>query len=332
MKKISIRDVAKKANVSITVVSQIINGKGERFTKKTKEKVLKTIDELGYVPNAAARSLKIKNQHIIGVIVPTVRIPFFADVIASIQDKIPEDVSLLVLAAKDDQIEESINRLLNRGVDGIILARMLEKHSKIIDKLKQKSVPYIVLDQAMSENETNRVIANDYKGGYLAATHLLDLGHQNVCVVVPEGNLTNNISYRLEGFLRVFLNRNLPKPTLLSTKFSKHGGTAIAKAVKETKATAVFAMNDELAIGLISGLHKLGIKVPDNISIIGYDNTDYAEFIVPSLTTISQPTSEIGEIALNNILKKIGKDPILSDNTKEIVDVNLVVRESTRSL
>jgi LacI family transcriptional regulator len=329
MHKISIKDVAKKANVSITAVSQILNNKGDRFSAETIKKVLQARDELGYVPNSAARNLKVRHSRLIGIIVPSFRMPFFADIIQSMQDNAPEDVNLVFIGSTADNLQSSIYSLVERGVQALIFGRPIPNRDVVNAFLKKRHIPYLVLDQNADINAQDMVQTNEFTGGSLAASHLLSLGHRDIALILPN-DLTDNMRQRRAGFLDTLSAANVTPISVISAALSKHGGLAVVHQLIQSQATAAFILNDEMAIGVLRGLTWQNVKVPEDISIVGYDDTDYAEFVVPSLTTIAQPVAEIGQSALNMILQRLAY-PNLPYQTA-FFDVKLVIRESTAQL
>ncbi|ABJ61904.1 ribose utilization transcriptional repressor RbsR [Leuconostoc mesenteroides] len=326
MRKISIKDVAKKAGVSIAAVSQILNNKGQRFSEATIEKVLQARDELGYVPNSAARNLKGRHKRLIGIIVPSFRMPFFADIIQSMQASAPSDVNLVFLGSTDESLQDAIFSLVERGVEALVFGRHIPNRAEVNTFLKKRNIPYLVLDQNADINAHDMVQTNEFTGGSMAASHLMSLGHRDIALILPN-NLTDNMRQRRAGFLDTLSTANLTPKAIITTTLSKHGGLAAVHQLIQSKSTAAFILNDEMAIGVLRGLAYQDIKVPDDISIIGYDDTDYAEFMIPTLTTIAQPVWEIGETALKMIIRRLDH-PNLPLQT-EFFDVKLVIREST---
>jgi len=329
MRKTSIKDVAKKADVSIAAVSQILNNKGQRFSKHTIEKVLQVRDDLGYVPNSAARNLKGTHNRLIGIIVPSFRMPFFADIIQSMQDNAPTDVNLVFLGSTDDNLQNAIYSLVERGAQALIFGKPIPNRAEVNEFLKKRHIPYLVLDQNADINAQDMVQTNEFTGGSLVASHLLSLGHRKIALILPN-KLTDNMRQRRAGFLDTLSTANLSPTTIITATLSKHGGLASVHQLIQSKSTAAFVLNDEMAIGVLRGLAYQNIKVPADISIAGYDDTDYAEFMIPTLTTVMQPVLEIGKAALNMILRRLDH-PNLPFQTA-FFDVKLIVRESTGSV
>ena len=319
MGKASIRDVANLAGVSIATVSQVLNGKGERFSDATKQKVLAARDEVGYVPNASARSLKRGTTTMIGVIVPSLRNPYFGDIVQRMQEVLPENVSLQIMTAETSTADQTVETLVAAGAQGLVVAR----------SLRRRGITMVVLENHDELEDADAVYASDTQGGRKAAEHLIALGHKHV-VLLGNQVYTDNLQYRTASFKETMAEAGVKVSEVATRNLTKHAGRAAAMAVSVTHATAAFALNDELAIGVISGLNAIGIKVPEQMSVIGYDDTDYAEFFRPALTTIEQPVWDIAKAALDSVLKRIAEP----DAPRQVsaFDANLVVRESTAPL
>lgn len=308
-KKITIKEVAKLSGVSITTVSLILNGNTEKFSPKTVQKVLAAKEELGYQPDYFARQMITKETKTIGVLVPDITNPFFSTLMRGIEDILYKQnfVTILCNADSDHQKEiEYLAELTRRGVDGFIIATSAVSTDAINENWKKQGRPFIVLDQKKSEGFSDAVRTDDFRGGYLAGMHLLSLGHQTIALVYPE-NPPENVHARIEGFKSALDVYQIPHDQLilLPTQFSKQGGYQITAELLDSAATGVFALNDELAFGLYRGLEEAGKSIPEDYSIIGYDNIDMCEYIKPKLTTIAQPIFELGQTSAKLLLDRI---------------------------
>ncbi|MFL2019504.1 MAG: LacI family DNA-binding transcriptional regulator [Weissella hellenica] len=329
MGKVSIRDVASLAGVSIATVSQVLNGKGGRFSEKTKVKVLAARDEIGYVPNASARSLKQGANMLIGVVVPSLQIQFFGNIVQKMQEHLPENTSLSIMTADRGAADQAVETLVNSGVHGIIVVSQLTQPVAIAQSLKRRGVALVVLENHDELSDADAVYASDKIGGRLVAQHLISLGHKHV-VLLGNQLYTDNLLYRTASFKETMLAAGAKVSEVTTRNLTKHAGRAAAMAVSITQATAAFALNDELAVGLISGLNAHGIRVPEDISVVGYDDTDYAEFFTPALTTVQQPVELVVKAAIKTVIERI-KQP---DMTRQVTafDTTLVIRSSTAPL
>ena len=184
----------------------------------------------------------------------------------------------------------------------------------------------VVLENHDELADADAVYSSDTQGGRKAAEHLIALGHKHV-VLLGNQVYTDNLLYRTVSFKEAMAEAGVKVSDVATRNLTKHAGRAAAMAVSVTHATAAFALNDELAIGLISGLNAIGIKVPTEMSVIGYDDTDYAEFFRPALTTIEQPVWDIAKSALDLVLQSIAQPA--GERQVAAFDANLIVREST---
>lgn len=330
--KVTIKDVAEEAGVSVTTVSQILNGKGARFSKKTQEKVLKLKEKLHYVPDFNARNLILRSSKTIGVLVPNIGNPFFSTFFRGIQTVCRHAHYLpLVFSASNDEATEKyyLGNLAERSVDGLIIASSSVTDDTIDSILKPNRIPYLLFDQNQTHDDGDRLQVDDYQGGYLAAQHLAELGHHQIVMMLPE-HRSGNLQHRLNGFIDGLLHHGVyfsEEQNLVYAPLTKKGGYDHTGDILTKKPTAVFCANDELAIGLYRGLHERGVRIPEEISVIGYDNIDLDEYVTPKLTTIEQPIMELGETSARLILNRI--DDLEMPRQLVNVPVKLIERSST---
>ncbi|MBY7146669.1 LacI family DNA-binding transcriptional regulator, partial [Levilactobacillus brevis] len=304
----TIRDLAEAAGVSVTTVSQILNGKGERFSIETRQRVHQLQEDLGYVPDFNARNLIMKSAQTIGVLVPNLGNPFFSMFIRGVQQTSRERhfIPLIFGANHDEQLESYyLQELIKRAVDGLIIASASITGEAIDNILKKNGIPYLLIDQNGGPS-VDRIRVDDEQGGQLAARYLLALGHQRIVVVMPE-HPTQNLRIRLAGFKAQLVDQQIPlaDSAVITSPMTKLGGYQATAAVLAQHPTAVFAINDETALGLMRGLHEQGVRVPDDISVLGYDDIDLDEYVVPKLTTIHQPVVTMGQQATELLINRV---------------------------
>jgi len=307
-RKVTIRDLAEAAGVSVTTVSQILNGKGERFSLDTRRRVHQLQEEMGYVPDFNARNLIMKSAQTIGVLVPNLGNPFFSMFIKGVQSASRQQQFIpLIFGANHDEKLESyyLQELIKRAVDGLIIASASITGEAIDNILKKNGIPYLLIDQNGGPS-LDRIRIDDDRGGRLAAQHLIEFGHQRIAVVMPE-HATQNLQIRLDGFKRqlAMANVTLPDDAVILSPMTKLGGYQATEAVLNQQPTAVFAINDETALGLMRGLHERGISVPGDISVLGYDDIDLDEYVVPRLSSVHQPVVTMGEQATELLINRI---------------------------
>ncbi|PTM24383.1 LacI family transcriptional regulator [Lactobacillus sp. PFC-70] len=307
-RKVTIRDLAEAAGVSVTTVSQILNGKGERFSLDTRRRVHQLQEEMGYVPDFNARNLIMKSAQTIGVLVPNLGNPFFSMFIKGVQSasRQRQFIPLIFGANHDEKLESYyLQELIKRAVDGLIIASASITGEAIDNILKKNGIPYLLIDQNGGPS-MDGVRIDDDRGGQLAAQHLLAFGHRRIAVVMPQ-NATQNLRIRLAGFRQALAQAQvtLTDSDIILSPMTKLGGYQATAAVLKRHPTAVFAINDETALGLMRGFHEQGIRVPQDISVLGYDDIDLDEYVVPRLSSVHQPVVTMGEQATELLINRI---------------------------
>lgn len=329
----TMREVAEKAEVSITTVSHVIN-KTRPVSDELSARVLESMDLLGYQPNLLARSLRLGETKTIGVILPDSANPFFAEVARGIEDTgFEEGYSVIICNSDNNQDKEKlyIDVLYEKQVDGIIFVSTGESTKLLSDSREQKK-PFVIVDRMMPGINSDSVMTDNEKGGYLATSHLIQLGHRKIsCIRGPSG--ISPSANRFTGYCRALEEHKIPldETFILDGDFHFQSGyTNTLDLLKlDNPPTAIFALNDLMAVGAIAAAQKIGKNVPTDISIIGFDDIDLAAYVHPPLTTISQPKYEIGVMATNLLLDRI------QDNNRQprsrTLDIKLLIRESTAS-
>lgn len=313
----TIKDVAKRANVSIATVSRIVNNQ-TGYSEKTKKKVLEAIEELGYQPNAVARGLINRRTHTIGVLFPKLSSTFVTDLLSGIEKATHEAGSSLIVCHTESNGEKTMKylQLLNeKRIDGIIFtsAPLIDEYYQYISKM---NVPLVLLSTESYAYNVPYVKVNDRHAAYTATQYLIKQGHKNIGMI--SGNKDDLIAGRprIDGFISALQDHNLPydeQKIVTNQGFSFSDGLGSLKTLLDQSPdiTAIFAASDELAMGAISAAYQLGIKVPDELSIIGYDNLSIAEMAIPPLTSVAQPLTEMGEVAANMLFEILNHDKVV---------------------
>ncbi|WP_080834866.1 LacI family DNA-binding transcriptional regulator [Cohnella massiliensis] len=336
--EINLIDVAKEANVSIATVSNVVNGKG-RVSAQTVERVRQIIDRLGYTPNLLARNLKTNQSRLIGLVIPTVKPgrlqdnPFYWDLLAGIEEG-ARDRDFHIILAGIDEAGESFSFVKERKLDGLIVIGVGES-SEAIGKLLETGVPCVFVDGYLRDPKRFQVILDDRLGGLLATQHLLELGHTRIAVLIGDVVLEQIHRYgvlqeRWLGYRMALEEAGLPYDPELMIRFptSLEGGYRTAEWLAGAKdVTAIFSFSDISAMGLLKGLRELGRSVPEDLSVIGFDDLFMSGYTSPSLTTISQNIAQKGLAAIRLLTDQIEGEPVLS--RKVVLPVELKVRETT---
>jgi LacI family transcriptional regulator len=305
----TIREVAKQANVSVATVSHVING--TRFVEpQTQERVRSAIKSLGYRPNLLARSLRRRETHTIGLIVPDNANPFFADVARVIENAgFAEGYSVILCNTDRSETKEEryIDVLLAKQVDGLIFISSTDRFD-LLQNVRDAGVPVVVVDRDPGDLSVSQVLVGNDQGGYLAGQYLVRLGHRRIGCI--GGSSVGNPSWsRVTGFVRA-LNEagvEIGSEAIVQGDFRYASGESAMRALleRDLRLTAVFATNDLMAIGAMVTLRRAGFQVPDDVSLIGFDNILQAATMIPALTTIEQPVNELGQATVRLLLDQI---------------------------
>lgn len=336
---VTLKDIAKKAGVSITTVSRVINNKDSIIPIKedTKNRVLEIAADLNYRPNINARSLSTKKSYNLGLILDYLD-PYFSDIVNSIEKSSREkNYNLILSMLNDKSFEEIINNLLYQSsIEGILIGgtKKLIKKNKIFNKLKKLNVPIVLI--AHYFNDIPSINIDDFKGGYLAAEHLVELGHQRIAIITgPDYKNRKDSRQRLMGYKKALTDNSieLKKEYIYEGNYSYHSGYQNMKKIlsRPELPSAVFASEDQMALGALKAAYEMKVKIPQDISLIGFDNIIQSRYSTPSLTTISQPKREMGRSAINLLVDLIENK---EDSTlkQQLFDPKLVIRESTNSI
>lgn len=332
----TIRDVAFHAQVSTSTVSHVING--TRFVDPaTKERVQATIRLLGYQPNSLARSLRRGTTNTIALIVPDNSNAFFADLARAIEDAgFAAGYSVILCNSDGSQEKEAayIDRLLSKQMDGFILISSGQTEEPL-HMIIQAKVPVVVVDREVGGLQVDQVLSDNDQGGYLVGRYLTSLGHRQVGCITGLPDLQVTID-RLAGFRRALreVQAELSIHAMVSGDFRYTSGqSAMSELLKRNlQLTAVFAMNDLMALAALRTLQDARIRVPEDISIIGFDNITLSNLVSPTITTIAQPVKEIGQTCVDLLLQRIQQEEPGTESLRIVLPTTLVTRESCAPL
>ncbi|GAA0484689.1 MULTISPECIES: HTH-type transcriptional repressor PurR [Tatumella] len=307
----TIKDVAKRAGVSTTTVSHVINQ--TRFVAETTRKaVWEAIKELHYSPSAVARSLKVNNTKTLGLLSTSLEAPYFAEIVEAIEKKCFEHGYTLILGNAHNDLQKQrayLSMMARKRVDGLLVL-CAEYPQELLDMLEEnRNIPMVVMDWGMSRGDfTDTVLDNAFRGGYMAGRYLIERGHRDIGCI-PGQMERNTGGGRLAGFLKALEEAGIThceEWTVQGDFEPESGYLAMQKILAQPRLpTAVFCGGDIMAMGAICAADEQGLRVPQDISIIGYDNVRNARYFTPALTTIHQPKSELGEKALDMLLDRI---------------------------
>lgn len=331
--KPTIYDVAKEANVSIATVSKVLNNTG-RISEKTKHKILQIMKELEYQPSSVATALTGKKTFTIGVLVPDIANPFFAEVARALENNARETGYSIILCSTDYQLEREhdyLELLLKKQVDGIIIATE-PKDLKKLRSLNDRNIPCVLFSIDHLALDYHVVTTDDVRGGYLAGRYLYENGHREFAVITEPSRASGRL--RVDGFKKALVDEgvNLENVFVIEAKSKIDEAKKAAQQILslEQRPTAVFASTDLIAVVFINEARKAGVLVPQDISILGFDNTIHAEISDPGLTTIAQPIAKLASFTIKQLLESI-KNPGMQPS-KIMLAPALIERESVRNL
>ncbi len=332
----TIKDVAKLAGVSTTTVSHVIN-KTRFVAEDTTKAVWDAVQQLNYSPSAVARSLKINTTKSIGMIITTSQAPFFAEIVLAVEEYCyRQGYSLFLCNTQNEpeKIQNHLDMLVKKRVDGVLV--MCSEYTRdSLELFNGTNVPMVVMDWGVQDNKSDKIVDNSFQGGYLAGKHLIENGHSKIGVIA--GNLEKTIACeRFKGFKKALEEAELSIPSewIMDGDFEPEAGFENMNNFLrlDQLPTAIFCFSDTIALGAISALSERGLKVPEDMSIIGYDNIHESRFYAPPLTTIHQSKFRLGIAAIEVLLERINNNEKAHEPKVLEFYPELVIRKSVRNL
>ncbi len=328
----SLREVAERAGVSTAAASRALRDR-PGVSAETRSRVRQAARELGYQPDLRARSLRTSRTHNVGLVVPDVMNPFFSEVARAVGDVAGQREYSLLLGNSDglrNKEEEFVNLLLQKKVDGLIVFAATSA-SQHLERARARGLPIVLIDRKVPGLDIIR--ADNEKGGTLATSHLLDLGHTRIGLITGRLDLATRRD-RYNGYRYALIRAGItPDPTLVreGSVRSDHGyGAALDLLTLPAPPTAIFATTDTIAMGVLLALEERSVPVPEEMAVVGYDNTYLTVICRPRLTSVAQPKQQMGQWATTFLIDWIEQGRADGDEPVEVVlDPQLVVREST---
>jgi len=330
MKYITLKMVAERAEVSVNTASRAINNKPD-INEETKKKVLKIAQELGYVQNATAVALRTRKTGTIGVVIADNRNPFYAEVLNGMEIAAREKNYHIILANTQRDYrkeEEAINLLRAKRVDGLLIAPVQDRDDDI-KKLIEANIPFVIVGRDFENIEVDAVYNDEVKGGFLATEYLIKKGHKRIALI--DGYLYKSPAKgRLEGYKKAL---NKYKISLDESLISV-GDINIENGYERTKQmlgknldfTAIFAYNDMMAFGSMQAIKEKGLRIPEDIGLVGYDDIPFSSLMNPALTTIKLKKQELGVESVKLLFSRINGGR--KKTKKGMLDVELIVRKT----
>jgi len=336
MKKVSLKDIASRVGVSTALVSYVLNNQKEgRINKNVAQKIRDTAKQLNYRSNLAARSLKTNKTFTIGLIVADISNPFFSALARIIEDEADHNNYTVIFGSSDENIKKSeklIETLLSRQVDGLILAPPENSESQI-QCLIQEDIPFVLIDRYFPAIKTNYVAIDNYKAGHEAVKHFIDTGRKKIGMITYESSIFT-LKERTRGYHTAIKEQGIPfnknwLKQLNTDNIKKLVAGAIDELISGSQPVdAILFSSNTLAASGLKHINSLGIKVPDELAIITFDETEALDLFYAPLTYIKQPLQEMGQMATKILLKSIGKS---NEPVQLNIEAKLVIRESTKT-
>jgi LacI family transcriptional regulator len=333
----TLKDIAKEAKVTVMTVSNVINGKHDKVSRTTIEKVSEIARRLDYVPSATARSLVARSSQLVGVLLPApddegILLSTHNVVVIGIIERLLRENGYHLLLRGVPDVEDASGTLRSWNLDGAIYIGFLESQ---IQKMRATfDRPLVVLESYAANADLMNVRLNDRKGGYLATKHLIDKGHTRIAFVGPEKSERGVVQERYDGYRQALEEAGItPDPAIAMTSDVSHARGIEAGQLlcaRDSDVTAVFATADQLAVGIMEGARMSGRSVPDDLSVVGFDNLEIATIANPKLTTITQDLNLKAYTAVELLLQSLkAKD---QQPQETVLEVELIERESVKDL
>jgi LacI family transcriptional regulator len=328
----TIREVAESAGVSYATVSHVINNT-RLVSQETRNRVLAAMESLNYRPNALARSLRQGKTNTLGLVLPDSANPFFAEISRSIEDEaFKKGYSVFLCNTELDTQRELfyVDVLSKKQVDGIIFVAAGDQADSL-EFLVGRNMPVVMVDRNVPNVEIDAVLTDNQLGGYLATRHLLELGHRRIACISGPSSITPSAE-RMIGYRKALEEAGVgyDERLILRGDYHAQSGMEITHSILKMnpRPTAIFALNDLMALGALRAAAEAGCSVPGDLAVVGYDDLEIARFANPPLTTIAQPKKEIGVQAIELLVDRIsqkGRPP-----SRLVLPPELIVRRSTQ--
>lgn len=335
---VTIKEVAERAGVSAMTVSRVIND-NKYVSPETREKVKRAMEELGYVPNALARGLITKETHVLGLVVSDITNPFFTTIARGVEDTAIKNGFNVILCNTDEDIEKErryIDLLLRKRVEGIILSPADCNKRENMEQIISRNVPLVLIDRCVKGLHADCVYSDSTGGAYSLTKHLIGLGHRRIGIITGPKRTSTALD-RVKGYKRALQEEDLSIEEELirwGEKYSREDGyiNAIELLNLDRPPTALFGGNRLITVGMLRAIRELNLRIPDDISVVSFDEVEDISLTNPFLTVISQDSYAMGVAATEQLLKRIREDDkSREDRQKIVLQPRLIIRESCGS-
>ena len=328
---VNLKDLANELNLSVSTISRVLNGKADsyRIGKKTQSRVLELAKKLNYIPNELAANLRSGKSNTIALLIPTIRNPFFGTMASQLNKELRkrEFVTIFYESDEDETIEaESLKKLLSIKIAGLLIAPCGTSFEEI-EKLHQKGLPIVCIDRYFEDIEIPYVATDNFIGGYKATKYLIENGHRNIACIQGNKYSMPNIK-RVEGYSEAMKEAKIKNLYIEGEAFDEQNGYIETKLLlqKKEKISAIFTLSNTIAIGCLRALKEEGIRVPQDMSLITFDDSPYLDLLSTPITSVSQPITEISKIAIKILIAELNNEPL--STTQILLKPKIIYRDS----
>lgn len=322
--------------LSITTVSRVLNGKAEqyRISKETQQRIEEAAKELNYIPNQYAANLRTGKSNTIALIVPSLNNPFFASIASKINLEVRKFGYITIIGDSDEnpEIEKmELQQLVSRNIEGLLIAPCGDSYEHIL-AIAEQGLPVICIDRYFENVDIPYVSTDNYNGAYSATKYLIEFGHKAIACIQGVQKSTPN-KLRVMGYSDAMKESGLEKLVIVGDDFSVQNGYLETKLLLQENEppTAIFSLSNTIAMGCLKAFKEEKIKIPDDLSLITFDDHPYLDFLATPLSCIAQPVSDISKIAVKFLLSKINNDKEMKVN-KVLLKPKIKIKESVKRL
>ncbi len=333
MKKINIKDISSATGLSVSTISRVLNGKAKqyRISKETQKKVLKIAQELNYVPNQVARNLKLGKTKTVALIIPSLSNPFFANIAAQVSIELQKMGYLAFISDSNENPEierEEIEQIVSRNVDGILISPCGE-YGDHIEKVKSQGIPIVCFDRYFKDSNIPFVSTDNFWGASEGAKYLVENGHRRIaCIQGSQLSIPNEV--RRRGFEEIMKEYKVKDYLIAGTEFTVQNGytETLLLLQNSQKPTAIFAFSNTIALGCIKALKEFNLRIPEDISLLSFDNHPYLDYLSVPLTCIAQPINDICKLSIRLLFDLINKNDLSTNEV--LLRPKIIHRESVK--
>jgi DNA-binding LacI/PurR family transcriptional regulator len=331
MKRATIRDVAVSAGVSLSTVSRVIHGH-PAVDSALQKRVMEAVARLNYQPNRSAQSLRSPVNSVIGLVISDIENPFFTSIVRGVEDVAYDNQMTVILCSTDEdpvKQERRLEVMAKERVAGLIIAPAHGDSAPSLHRLQASGMPVVLLDRNISDGELDAVMVDNVEGAYTATRHLINLKRQRIALVNGDSRI-KTFADRYKGYRKALAEANLPLNeayiTEVDPKIDRGLKATLKLLQREPRPDAIFASNNMITVGVLKAIRQLKLKIPEEVALVGFDDMPWSSELCPPVTSIAQPTYELGREAGRLLIRRL-QDPGGFQQTI-VLHTRLIVRES----